>query len=148
MMNRKNQDEPDSAGKILAAAARGIAAGIAAVLVTITAASLVLTLPADPDPMIGPVSAAAMLVGALTAGIIAARKVKSNQAAAAASAGAGIAVILCVAAVIMGGTVNAAAAIRCVLCIGTALAGSLTAKQKHTVPRHPGAAARRRLARR
>ena len=148
MMNRKNQDEPDSAGTILAAAARGIAAGIAAALVTITAASLMLTLPADPDPMIGPVSAAAMLVGALTAGIIAARKVKSNQAAAAASAGVGIAVILCAAAVIMGGTVNAAAAIRCALCIGTALAGSLTAKPAHTVPRHPGAAARRRLERR
>jgi len=148
MINRKPKDEPESAVHILSAAACGVAAGIAAALITLAAASLLLTLPADPNPMIGPASAAAMLIGALTAGIVAARKAKSNPAAAAASAGTGIALVLCIAVGLMGGTFRMQTAIRCALCIGTALAGSLAAKPARTVPRHPGAAARRRLERR
>ena len=148
MRNRKNQDEPESAGMLLAAAARGTAAGIAAALAILVAASLLLTLPDAPDPMIAPASAAAMLAGALTAGIIAARKAKGNPAAAAASAGAGIAAVLCIAAGLMGGAFRMQTALRCALCIGTALAGSLTAKPARKVPRNPGEAARRRLERR
>ena len=151
MLNRKNQDEAESAGTVMAAALRGIAAGIAAALITLAAETLLLTMPADPEPVIGPASTACMLIGALTAGITAARKAKGNPTAAAALAGVGIAAVLCIAAGLMGGTFRVQTALRCALCIGTALAGIIAvrkAKPERTVPRHPGDAARRRLARR
>ena len=144
-MKKQPRDEPESSCRIAAGAVRGMLSGIAAACITAAAASLILSMQADPDPFIGPASVGALVIGALTAGIVSARV--SESAGAPVIAGCGLAALIAVLSVTMGGAAPIPMLVRCMLCIGIAIAGGF-AKPAKRIPRHPGEDARRRLARR